>query len=114
MATETLPETVPEVLPEAPGPSTEQEDRSQTAYMPLYRVLMWDDDVTTMEFVVRMLIRVFKKDISMAERFMLEVHYTGSAHIETLPLELAEFKVDQVHKAANLENYPFRCTIEPL
>ncbi len=114
MATETLPDTLPETFPESPGTITEREDRSRVGYLPLYRILMWDDDVTTMEFVVRMLIRVFKKDIRMAERLMLEVHYTGSAHIDTQPLEIAEFRVEQVHKAAALENYPLRCTIEVL
>lgn len=114
MTTETLPETLPEILPKAPGTITERENRSQVGYMPLYRVLMWDDDVTTMEFVVRMLIRVFKKDIRTAERLMLEVHYSGSAHIDTLPLEVAEFRVEQVHKAAALESYPLHCTIEAL
>jgi len=36
------------------------------------------------------------------------------AHVETLPLEQAEFKVEQVHSAAALEQFPFRCTIEPV
>lgn len=114
MSTETLPETAPETLPESPDTIVEPESRKRTGYMPLYRVIMWDDDVTTMEFVVRMLIRVFRKDYETAEKLMLEVHYSGSAHVDTLPLERAEFKVDQVHKAAALENFPFHCTIEPL
>lgn len=110
MATETLPET----LPESPDTILVPESRNRTGYLPLYRVIMWDDDVTTMEFVIRMLIRVFRKDYKTAERLMLEVHYSGSSHVDTLPLERAEFKVEQVHKAAALENFPFRCTIEPL
>ncbi|CAI2718123.1 ATP-dependent Clp protease adaptor ClpS [Nitrospina watsonii] len=114
MTTETLPETEIETLPEAPDTVVIPDSRNRTGYMPLYRVIMWDDDVTTMEFVIRMLFRVFGKDYPSAERLMLEVHYSGHAHVDTLPLERAEFKVDQVHKAAALENYPFRCTIEPL
>jgi ATP-dependent Clp protease adapter protein ClpS len=45
---------------------------------------------------------------------MYEIHLHGSALVETLPLELAEFKVEQVHTAAAMEEFPFTCTIEPV
>ena len=110
MTTETLPEI------EAPAPDVVQDEdvRQKTAYMPLYKVIMWDDNVTTMEFVIRMLVKVFGKDYTTAEKLMLEVHLTGAAHVDTLPLERAEFKVQQVHTAAAWENYPFKCSIEPV
>ncbi|MFQ5481877.1 MAG: ATP-dependent Clp protease adaptor ClpS [Nitrospinaceae bacterium] len=97
-------------------PQTEEIDevQSRTGYLPLYRIIMWDDAVTTMEFVVRVLIKIFGKDFERAERLMYEVHHSGSAHVVTLPLEPAEFKVQQVHSAAQLEGFPFRCTIESL
>ncbi len=105
MATETIP-TLPDVI-------QDDEVSSKTKYLPLYRVIMWDDDVTTMEFVIRMLIRVFSFEFPPAEKIMYEVHFSGAAVVATIPLERAEFKVEQVHTAANLENFPFRCTIEP-
>ena len=105
MATETLP-TSPDVI-------HEDDVSSKTKYLPLYRVIMWDDDVTTMEFVIRMLIRVFSLEYPAAEQVMYEVHYSGAAVAATMPLERAEFKVEQVHTAAHLEHFPFRCTIEP-
>ncbi len=91
-----------------------EETGLKTGYLPLYRVIMWDDDVTTMEFVIRVLVKIFAKDIKTAEKLTYEVHYSGSAHVDTLPLERAEFKVQQVHTAAQMEGYPFRCTIEPV
>ena len=111
MTTETLPETLPS---ERPAVEETPESRQRVDYLPLYRVIMWDDDVTTMEFVVRMLIKVFGKDYKSAEKLMMEVHLKGNSHVDTLPLERAEFKVQVVHKAAALEDFPFRCTIEPL
>jgi len=114
MTTETLPETLPDIEAPAPGEVTEEETRKQTAYLPLYKVIMWDDNVTTTEFVIRMLVKIFSKDYHTAEKLMLEVHLSGAAHVDTLPLERAEFKTQQVHTAAAWENYPFKCWIEPL
>jgi ATP-dependent Clp protease adaptor protein ClpS len=82
-------------------------------YLPLYKILMWDDSVTTMEFVIRILLNVFGKSYEEAEKLMYEVHYSGVAHVDTQPLERAEFKVEQVHMAAAMEDFPFKCTIEP-
>ena len=103
-----------ETLPPAPEIEKHSDHEVKQDYLPLYRVLMWDDSVTTLEFVVRMLIKVFDKDPVSAERLMYEIHNSGVAHVDTLPLERAEFKVERVHMAAAMEGYPFRCTIEPL
>lgn len=113
MKIERDPETLATVE-DQPGTVEVEETGIKTGYLPLYRVIMWDDNVTTMEFVVRMLIKVFCKDYQTAEKLMYEVHFKGCAHVDTLPLERAEFKVSQVHTAASVEGYPFRCTIEPL
>ncbi len=98
-----------------PAPDIEQEvfDSQKIDYLPLYKVIMWNDEVTTMEFVVRMLIRIFGKDFESAEQLMYEIHNSGAAVVATLPLEIAEFKVQQVHNAAAMEEFPFTCTIEP-
>ncbi|PIQ97006.1 MAG: Clp protease ClpS [Nitrospinae bacterium CG11_big_fil_rev_8_21_14_0_20_56_8] len=102
-----------ETLPYQPGIVEDADSSTDKFYMPLYKVIMWNDEVTTMEFVIRVLIKLFGKDYPTAEKFMYEIHYTGAAHVDTLPLEQAEFKVEQVHSAAALENFPFTCTIEP-
>lgn len=102
-----------ETLPESPGVVHEDDSSVETRLLPLYRIIMWDDDVTSMEFVIRMLVKVIDVEYSEAEKLMFEVHFTGCAHVATMPLERAEFKVQQVHTAAALESFPFRCTIEP-
>ena len=106
-------ETLPEVLPDTEHEREEGEHTRKT-HLPLYKVIMWDDDVTTMEFVIRILTNLFRKDYTTAEKLMYEIHFKGAAHVETLPLEQAEFKVEQVHSAAAMEQFPFRCTIEPV
>ena len=104
MATETLP---------GPGVVEESAEQTDRSYLPLYKVIMWNDDVTTMEFVVRILVKLFGKDYESAENLMYEIHSKGAACAATLPLEQAEFKVEQVHTAASMEQFPFTCTIEP-
>ena len=109
MNTETLPEVLPDIEHEI-----EEDVYTSKTYLPLYKVIMWDDDVTTMEFVIRILSHLFRKDLTTAENLMYEIHLKGAAHVETLPLEQAEFKAEQVHSAAALEQFPFRCTVEPV
>ena len=104
MSTETLPFS-PEIVEESEGQTTR-------AYVPMYKIIMWDDNVTTMEFVIRVLITLIGKDYSTAEQLMYEIHLQGSALVATMPLEQAEFKVDQIHRAAAMEEFPFTCTIE--
>ena len=104
MSTETLPFS-PEIVEEAEG-------QIKRAYLPMYKIIMWDDNVTTMEFVIRVLITLIGKDYSTAEKLMYEIHLQGSALVATMPLEQAEFKVDQIHRAAAMEEFPFTCTIE--
>lgn len=102
-----------ETLPEAPGVEEQIDERIYQELIPLYKIIMWNDEVTTMEFVVRVLVTLIGKDYETAEKLMYEIHLRGAAHVVTLPLEQAEFKVDQIHTAASLEHFPFRCTIEP-
>jgi ATP-dependent Clp protease adaptor protein ClpS len=100
-------------LPYAPGTIENPDSDTRKALIPQYNIIMWNDEVTTMEFVVRILINMFQKDYPTAESLMFEIHSNGMATVATMPLEQAEFKVDQVHMAASMEEFPFICTIEP-
>ena len=66
-----------------------------------------------MDFVVHVLITLFKKDSGTAVRLMLEVHHQGSAVVDILPLEEAELRQQQVHHAARSAGFPLRCVLEP-
>ncbi len=80
---------------------------------PMYRVIMLNDDYTTMDFVVYILQKVFRKSYQEAEALMLEVHFRGSAVCGIYPKEIAETKVRQVHEEARAQGFPLLCTIEP-
>ncbi len=88
-------------------------DDSSVWTIPPYRVILLDDPVTTMDFVVRLLIECFGHDLATAVDRMWEVHSTGAAHVATLPLEQAELRQEQVHRAARSAGFPFRCVLEP-
>lgn len=78
----------------------------------LYRVHMHNDDYTTMDFVVRMLVTVFDHDPVRAEELMLHVHRCGQAVCGHYPYDVALSKVVLVHNQARSEQYPLRCTLE--
>jgi ATP-dependent Clp protease adaptor protein ClpS len=79
---------------------------------PMYRVLLINDNYTTMEFVVEVLMHVFKKPVEDATRIMLAVHQQGSGLCGVYPYEIAETKVDAVHTLAREHGYPLKCTME--
>lgn len=79
---------------------------------PLFKVLLHNDDYTTMEFVVRILKIVFNKDESEAMRIMLSVHESGSGVCGIYPGEIAETKVNLVHTLARREGYPLKSSME--
>ena len=79
---------------------------------PMYRVLLHNDDYTTMEFVVEILIYVFHKRVEEATRIMLNVHKKGIGICGTYPFEVAETKVDTVHLLAREKGFPLRCSME--
>jgi ATP-dependent Clp protease adaptor protein ClpS len=91
----------------------EVEDATRVQRIPPYKVIFLNDDVTTMDFVIHVLITLFKKDAETAVRLMLEVHQLGSAVVDILPLEEAELRQHQVHEAARGARFPLRCVIEP-
>jgi len=78
----------------------------------LYRVLLHNDDYTTMEFVVEILESVFAKARTEAVRIMMNVHTEGQGECGTYPFEIAETKVAIVHERARESGYPLRASME--
>lgn len=83
------------------------------ALEPRWKVIAHDDPVTTMEFVVRIMVQVFKKPLIFAEAIMWQVHNEGLSVVDTLPKAEAERRVKIATMAARLEGFPFRFTLEP-
>ena len=86
--------------------------RPQTSQPPLFKVLMHNDDYTTMEFVVETLQAVFHKPATEANRIMLHIHFKGVGLCGVFPFEVAETKVSRVHAMARAQGYPLRCTLD--
>ena len=86
--------------------------RSKVQQPALYKVLMHNDDYTTMEFVVEMLTRVFHKAPAEANRIMLNIHYKGLGICGVYPFEIAETKVARVHSLAKEAGHPLKCSLE--
>jgi ATP-dependent Clp protease adaptor protein ClpS len=78
----------------------------------MFRVLLHNDDYTTMEFVVSILVEVFRRTPDEATRIMLAVHEKGVGECGVYTAEVAETKVALVHARARREGYPLRCTLE--
>jgi ATP-dependent Clp protease adaptor protein ClpS len=78
----------------------------------MYRVMLLNDDYTTMEFVVEILVKVFHKHYDEAARIMLHVHKKGSGLCGIYPFEVAESKVHTVHNLARENGFPLKCTME--
>ncbi len=77
-----------------------------------YRVIMHNDDFTSMEFVVEILMDIFHKDEMEAERLMLMVHEGGRAAVGSYPYDIAVSKVQAASARAKEQGYPFRMTVE--
>ncbi len=80
---------------------------------PLYRVLLLNDDYTTMEFVIDVLTSVFHHSEEKAAQIMMHVHQKGSGICGVFTREIAETKVEQVMQYAQQNKHPLQCTMEP-
>lgn len=79
---------------------------------PLYKVLLYNDDYTTKEFVVQILQYVFRKEHTEAVQIMLHVHKKGIGVAGVYPYGIAETKVALVESLARQNEYPLKCTME--
>ncbi|WP_373073363.1 ATP-dependent Clp protease adaptor ClpS [Sulfurimonas sp.] len=77
-----------------------------------YKVLILNDDYTSMEFVIDILMSVFHKTFEQAEAIMLDVHKKDKGICGVYTYEIAETKVLTVHKRAKESGFPLKCIIE--
>jgi ATP-dependent Clp protease adaptor protein ClpS len=92
------------------GVITESEKRLKVP--PLYKVLLHNDDYTTMEFVVQVLQSIFHKSHAEATQITLHVHRTGLGVAGVYTREVAETKVAQVEALARQHEFPLMCSVE--
>jgi|GEM_PF-99353 len=79
----------------------------------MYRVILHNDDYTTMEFVIWVLTEYFSKSEAEANQIMLNVHKQGKGLCGVFTFEIAETKIHLVTESARENDYPLRCTMEP-
>ncbi|HNT29032.1 MAG TPA: ATP-dependent Clp protease adaptor ClpS, partial [bacterium] len=98
----------------ATGPLTgvKTRDEARTKEPSLYRVLLHNDDFTTMDFVVQILVQVFQRSAAEATQLMLDVHHKGVGTAGVYTYDIAMSKVIQAHQLAEEHRFPLRCTVE--
>lgn len=79
---------------------------------PKLNVILYNDDYTSMDFVVEVLIHIFRKTEQEATRIMLRIHAEGKGLAGVYCLEIAETKVSQVHRMARSRGFPLKCGVE--
>ena len=95
-------------------PKIEEEIESSLAVVEpeKYQVLLHNDDYTTMDFVVEVLMSVFHKSMLESEQIMLTIHHQGKAVCGIYTYEIAQTKVFQVKQLAKKNGFPLLATLE--
>ena len=78
----------------------------------MYKVIILNDDYTTMDFVVEILMKIFRKTLEKANKIMLNVHRRGKGICGLYTREIAETKIETVHALSREQGFPLRCTME--
>jgi ATP-dependent Clp protease adaptor protein ClpS len=110
-------------LPDAPRSAGEQDDnggqglataatRPKLARPPLYKVVLFNDDFTPMDFVVTVLVEFFHMPMEKATQIMLKVHTEGKAVCGVYSRDVAETKVEQVNEFSREHQQPLLCHVE--
>ena len=93
--------------------ATRERQRTDLREPRRYKVIIYNDDFTTMEFVVKVLVEVFFKSDAEAEALMLQVHHSDKAVVGIYTYDIAVSKVQKATQMAREENFPLRLTYEP-
>jgi len=96
-----------------PGKGAALKDRQKISRPRRFKVLLLNDNYTTMEFVVEVLVHVFRRSQEDAIQIMLSVHENGTGVAGVYIKSIAETKVKAVHDLAREMEYPLRCALEP-
>ncbi len=94
------------------GVVTETRPKETLKRPPLYKILLLNDDYTTMEFVVWILQTVFHHDEGTATAIMLHVHQNGFGVAGVYPRDIAETRSARVEALAREHEFPLHCQIE--
>ncbi|WP_281951374.1 ATP-dependent Clp protease adapter ClpS [Nitrosophilus kaiyonis] len=93
---------------------TQTKEITKTKEPKLYKVFLLNDDYTTMDFVVEILCDIFHKSYEEAVQIMLLVHKNGKGLCGVYTYEIAETKIDEVHRRARANDFPLKAIMEEL
>lgn len=101
-------------MPEFPDKDTDvlTDSKTKLEKPKLFKVLLHNDDFTTMDFVVFVLQYVFMRDMAEAVVIMLKVHNEGVGLAGVYPYEIATTKAEKAMNLAKVREYPLLCTVE--
>ena len=99
-------------LDDEPGVITERRTERKLKKPKMYKVLLHNDDYTTMEFVVFVLQGIFHRSEADALQIMLHVHKNGIGVAGVYSYEIAETRIAQVEALARQHEFPLRCSME--
>ena len=91
----------------------DEETEEETEEEPFYRVLIHNDDVTTFQFVMDVLVGIFKKKSNEAAEIAMEAHMKDVALVAVMPLAVAELRIDQAKSKARTAKFPLTFSYEP-
>ena len=77
-----------------------------------YRIILYNDDYTTMDFVIEVLVAIFRKPAPEATKIMLDVHKRGKGICGVYTYDIAATKVAQVHEMSKMREFPLKCSLE--
>ena len=104
-----MSEKLPDLLEEQ---DTRAED--ETREPPMYKVLLHNDDFTTRDFVVEVLVAIFAKSVEEVTRLMWHIHRNGTGVCGVYPFEIAETKVSATTLLAHEKGFPLKTTLEQM
>ncbi|EAH8541921.1 ATP-dependent Clp protease adaptor ClpS [Campylobacter coli] len=93
-------------------PKSKVLEKSKLQEPKMFKVVLLNDDVTTMDFVIEILMNIFHHDFETASKIMLEVHLNGSGICGVYTQEIALSKQKKVSDAAKLANFPLQARVE--
>jgi len=79
----------------------------------MYKIILLNDDYSTMEFVVEVLVKVFHKSVADATQIMLDVHQKGKGIVGAYTYDIASTKIAQVEQMAAERDFPLAAVMEP-
>lgn len=94
------------------GTDLQEKEEVEVKRPKMYNVILLNDDYTTMEFVVNVLVKIFGKTIQEAEAITMDIHYNKKGVCGTFPKTIAEMKSKKTNEYAKTNKFPLKSIVE--